>query len=108
MTSSSGDRQCAVRFSPPFLQRWRSLFSWARTEEPPPEPVIDHRAELIENLQRLQSIFGTEKGAQLAIQCDDLEAALVDEIRLLQRLVELRDAQISEMNERLWVLEDDP
>jgi hypothetical protein len=68
--------------------------------------VTDHRAELCDKLRVFQEIFRIERGAQLLLSGESMEVVLMDEVARLQRLVLLRDAQVAEMRERLWAMDE--
>ena len=62
--------------------------------------------ELCDKLRLFQEVFGIERGAQLLISGESMEVVLLDEVTRLQRLVLLRDAQVAEMRERLWAMDE--
>jgi len=73
-----------------------------RRKQPAPEPeaATDHPAELRSELVRLTDLFGAKRATQ--IMTDGVSLA---EARRLRGVIDVRDSQVDEMNERLWALD---
>jgi len=60
-------------------------------------------------VRQIASVPGSlrnDRSAQLLLSGESMEVVLLDEVERLQRLVLLRDAQVAEMRERLWAMDE--
>ena len=72
-----------------------------------PAAAADQRAELRSELVHLTELFGPKLALQVMADGVSLEDALLAEVERLRGVIEIRDAQIDEQHERLWMLESD-
>ena len=67
--------------------------------------MADPRNEMMQRLTMLCDLFGAERGVELCEAFEEPEAALIDEVERLQRMVSVRDSQLNELNETIRTMQ---
>lgn len=83
------------------------MWPFARKPKQEPGPTrAEQRAKFCRRLNKLIALAGPERGVELAASGLSMEDILLQEVERLKGVIRIRDAQLDEINSRIFELEN--